>query len=58
VINSFEVTSKIVQELQAETEAAAEEITDAMLHNTVDNCVVHLQCVYEITGSCIEHVFT
>jgi hypothetical protein len=47
-----------VQELQAETEAIAEEITDDMLHDTVDNFVVCLQQVHEVEGSHIEHVFT
>jgi hypothetical protein len=32
-----------VQELHMELEAVAEEITGDMLHDTVDNFVVHLQ---------------
>jgi hypothetical protein len=44
-----------VQELQAETEAAAEEITGDMLRDSVDSFVVTF---HKVEGSHAEHVFT
>jgi hypothetical protein len=47
-----------VQELQAEIEAVAEDITGGILCDTVDNVVVCLQQVYEVKVSHTEHVIT
>jgi len=47
-----------LQELQAETEDIAEDIRGDMLHDTVNNFVIHLQQVHEIKGPHIEYVFT
>jgi hypothetical protein len=41
----YHTNSHNVQELHAEIEAVTEDITSDMLHDTVDNCVVHLQGV-------------
>jgi hypothetical protein len=40
-----------LEQLQAEIEVVAEEITDNMSHDTVDNFEVCLQQVHEIKGS-------
>jgi len=47
-----------VQELQAGGEAAAEEIPGDMLHDTVDNFVVHLHEVHMIKESHVQRMFT
>jgi hypothetical protein len=47
-----------VQELQAEIEAVAEEITGDMLHDTVDIFVVHFQRVHKVKGSHKNHMHT
>jgi len=44
--------------LQAEIEAAAEEITGDVLSSTADNFLIDLQRVQEVKGAHIEHMFT
>jgi hypothetical protein len=41
-----------------ETDAATEQITSHILHDTADNFVVNLQRVHEVKGYHIKHVFT
>jgi hypothetical protein len=47
-----------VQELQAETEGVAEEITGHILRDTFHKFVVRLQRVHVVEGSHTEHMFT